>query len=78
MALGEKTGGRTKGTPNRLTKELRSLLKNILHIELERIQEYLEQLEPKERLEIIIKMMPYVLPKIKDESHTINEPTIWD
>ena len=61
-----------------MTKELRNLLKNVLHVELERIQENLEQLEPKERLEIIIKMMPYVLPKIKDESYTINEPLSWD
>ena len=30
---GVKTGGRMKGTPNRLTKELRSALKNIIHDE---------------------------------------------
>ena len=31
---GNKYGGREKGTPNRLTKELRTLLKNILYQEL--------------------------------------------
>ncbi len=41
---GKKFGGRKKGTPNRLTKELRSLLKDILYEELERTPEYLDHL----------------------------------
>ena len=48
---GKKYGGREKGTPNRLTKELRTILKDVLYNELERIEELLESLEPKERLE---------------------------
>ena len=51
---GVKYGGRQKGTPNRLTKELRAILKEALHKELESIGERLEQLEPKERLEVLI------------------------
>ena len=39
---GNKFGGRTKGTPNKLTKELRELLKNILYNEMEKIEEYLD------------------------------------
>ena len=74
---GKKFGGRTKGTPNRLTKELRTLLKDILYDELDKTQEYLEQIEPKERLEIIIKLMPYVFPKVQNTSHTTNEPLDW-
>tara|TARA_R110002073_G_scaffold238562_1_gene399643 strand:+ start:4916 stop:5158 length:243 start_codon:yes stop_codon:yes gene_type:complete len=74
---GNKYGGREKGTPNRLTKELRTLLKDILYQELEEIQERLELLKPKERLELLIKLMPYVLPKTTSISHTINEPLDW-
>ena len=74
---GNKYGGRQKGTPNWLTKELRTLLKNILYQELEEIQERLELLKPKERLELLIKLMPYVLPKTTSISHTINEPLDW-
>ena len=74
---GNKYGGREKGTPNRLTKELRTLLKDILYQELEEIQERLELLKPKERLELLIKLMPYVLPKTTSVSHTINEPLDW-
>ena len=71
---GNKYGGRQKGTPNWLTKELRTLLKNILYQDLEEIQ---ERLKPKERLELLIKLMPYVLPKTTSISHTINEPLDW-
>jgi hypothetical protein len=74
---GNKYGGRQKGTPNRLTKEIRTLLKDILHQELEQIQERLELLKPKERLELLIKLIPYILPKVRSVSHTTNEPLDW-
>tara|TARA_B110000977_G_scaffold199957_1_gene288879 strand:+ start:27 stop:269 length:243 start_codon:yes stop_codon:yes gene_type:complete len=75
---GNKYGGREKGTPNRMTKELRTLLKDILYQELEEIQERLELLKPKERLELLIKLMPYALPKVTSISHKTNEPLDWD
>ena len=74
---GNKYGGRQKGTPNKLTKELRSVLKDILYQELEQIQEHLETLNPKERVELLIKLMPYALPKVTSVSHTTNEPLDW-
>ena len=74
---GNKYGGRQKGTPNRVTKELRSLLKDILYQELEQIQEHLETLNSKERVELLIKLMPYILPKVTTISHTTNEPLDW-
>jgi len=74
---GKKYGGREKGTPNKLTKELRSVLKDILYQELEQIQEHLDTLKPKERIELLIKLMPYVLPKVTSVSHTTNEPLDW-
>ena len=75
---GKKYGGRQKGTPNRMTKELRTLLKDILYQELEQVRERLELLEPKERIELLIKLMPYVLPKTTSVSHKTNEPMDWD
>jgi len=74
---GKKYGGRQKGTPNRMTKELRSVLKDILYQELEQIQEHLETLNSKERVELLIKLMPYILPKVTTISHTTNEPLDW-
>ena len=74
---GIKYGGREKGTPNRMTKELRTVLKDILYQELEQIQEHLETLNSKERVELLIKLMPYILPKVTTISHTTNEPLDW-
>ena len=71
---GIKHGGRKKGTPNRMTKELRSILKDMMYQEIEIIQDHLDQLSPKERIEILIKLMPFVLPKTTSISHTTNEP----
>jgi len=71
---GNKYGGREKGTPNRITKELRSLLKDIMYDEIGALQERLDALNPKERVELLIKLMPYALPKVTSVSHTTNEP----
>ena len=77
---GKKYGGREAGTPNKLTKELRIALKNIMFQEIELIPEHLKSLMPKERLELIIKLMPYVFPKVSSVSPSTNEPFSagWD
>ena len=74
---GNKYGGRQKGTPNRITKELRSLLKDVMYDEIGALQERLDALNPKERVELIIKLMPYALPKVTSVPHTTNEPLDW-
>ena len=74
---GKKYGGREKGTPNRMTKELRSILKDVLFEEIEALQDRLDALNPKERVELLIKLMPYALPKVTTISHTTNEPLDW-
>ena len=71
---GIKHGGRQKGTPNRMTKEIRSILKDVMYQEIEIIQDHLDQLSPKERVELLIKLMPFVLPKTTSISRTTNEP----
>jgi hypothetical protein len=63
MAQGFKTGGREAGTPNKVTQRLREILADTLCEELEDLPQKLLQLDTKERLEIIVKLLPYVLPK---------------
>ena len=75
---GKKYGGRKKGTQNRLTKELRTILKNVLYNELENIEKLLDSLETKERLDMLIKLMPFALPKVDKIGHTDNEPYDFD
>jgi hypothetical protein len=75
--IGKKFGRRKKGTPNKLTKELRTLLKDFVFNELETLDKKMNQLESKKRIEILIKLIPYVLPKIESISHCTNEPMEW-
>ena len=74
---GKKYGGRQKGTPNKLTKEIRIVLKDLIYKELDEIKERLDSIEPKQRIEIVIKLIPYVLPKVESISHSTNEPLDW-
>ena len=57
--------GRPKGVKNRLTTELRATLKSIVEDELENLSESLAGLPPNERLAIVLKLLPYVLPRVQ-------------
>ena len=61
MAKGIKTGGRQQGTPNRLTKEIRSVLKDFVHKEMEMLPEHIESLETEDRIQLLIKIIPFHL-----------------
>ena len=52
ITTGKKFGGRQKGTPNRLTRELRAVLKDLIHEELETLHERLDHLDSKKHLEV--------------------------
>lgn len=69
--------GRPKGSPNRVTKELRQLLKSIVFDELERLPETLERLEAKERAELLTKIIPYAMPKVENARFDVDEPKEW-
>lgn len=62
---GLKTGGRTIGTPNKITSELRNTLKGIVDAELNSLPTLLAELPAKDRLEAVIRLMPYCLPKVE-------------
>ena len=75
---GKKFGGREKGTPNKLTAELRAALKDVLYDEIEQIPHRLDELETKDRLELLVKLLPYVLPKVNNISAISDEPiNLW-
>ena len=74
---GKKFGGRQKGTPNKLTKELRSVLKDVLYEEIDRLPERLDELDTKDRLELLVKLMPFVFPKVQSVSQSLDEPISW-
>ncbi len=63
MARGMKTGGRQKGTSNKLSGTVKEMLTQFVTNEVEHLPTLLNQLEPKEKAEYIIKLLPYILPK---------------
>jgi hypothetical protein len=61
-----------------LTFDLRDTLKAIIQKEIEKLPEHLEALEPRERLNVLCKLMPFVFPKVDAISPTQGEPLQFD
>ena len=72
---GKKTGGREKGTPNKTTAKMKDVIQNIVsdymsNEEIDKDNPYerhfaadMARLEPKDRLDAMIKLMAFVTPK---------------
>ena len=54
--------GRPKGSPNKTTTEMRDMITKFVGDNLEKIQEDFDKLDPAKRIEMLDKMMKYVLP----------------
>jgi len=59
----QKTGGRQKNTPNKLTSELKNIIKQIVYNQLDKLDTELETLTPEKRIDFTIKLMQFILPK---------------
>lgn len=57
-----------------LTLDIRERLKSMMEKELAKLPEVLEDLEPLPRLNIICKLVPYILPKVQAVGHSSGEP----
>ena len=74
MAQGIKTGGRTMGTPNKTTTEIREHYQNLIAENLEQLNKDLKELEPLQRLKMIIELSKFVVPTLKAiESNNQND-----
>ncbi len=67
MALGKKTGGRKAGTPNKTTAITKEAISKIIdeYNSSGMMQSDLMGLDPRDRLDIAVKLMNYVLPKVQ-------------
>lgn len=57
-----------------LTGNIRETLKDLMQKELEQLPETLKELDPVQKLNVLCKLMPYVLPKTESVKHTLGEP----
>jgi uncharacterized protein (UPF0305 family) len=55
--------GRPKGKPNKITQDVRQWLSTVIDKNRRQIEKDLKTLEPKERLQMLEKLMQYVIPK---------------
>lgn len=75
MAKGFKTGGRVAGTPNKTTSFTKGVIQDILnnYVDSELLQADLKALEPKDRLDVIVKLTAFVVPKPQSIDVNLNE-----
>ncbi len=65
----KKMGGRAKGIPNRTTSDFRAILGDFIFGQVELLPEVFGSIQsPEKRLELIIKLLPFVVPKMQDFS----------
>lgn len=62
---GNKLGGRKKGSKNKATTNIREAFQSLIENNLERIQEDMDSLDAKDRLNYIISLTNYCVPKLK-------------
>jgi hypothetical protein len=63
---GKKYGGRVKGTPNKITSDLRSKIGNIIDVTLESLD--LDTLSKMEKIKLLQVCMQYAIPKLQYQS----------
>lgn len=57
--------GTRKGIPNRVNHEVRKSFQLLVENNLERLQNDLDELEPKDRIKIILEMAKFILPTLQ-------------
>lgn len=56
--------GRPKGTPNKTTSTVRAWLLEVINGNREQFLQDFQALKPAERVEVLLKLLPYLLPKV--------------
>jgi len=78
VAKGIKTGGRKKGTPNKVTSNLREWLEKLINKNRLQIEKDIKSLEPKDRLQVLEKFMQYTTPKMQSIQTTVDFNQLTD
>jgi hypothetical protein len=74
----KKTGGRSKGTPNKVTTDLRTWIGGLLDSNRKQIEDDLEHLEPQQRVVFFEKLLHYALPKMQSVEAKIDFSKLSD
>ena len=69
----KKSGGRKKGTPNKVNSEIKSKINSVIEKELDKIDTLLLDLEPNDRANFLLKLMQYSIPKLTTSHVSVEE-----
>jgi hypothetical protein len=72
MGKRTKTGGRTKGTPNKATVLNREFVQILLNQQGDKIEQELSRLGGKEYINVVLQLMAFVVPKIERHQVILN------
>ena len=61
---GNKTGGRKKGTPNKVNRDMKEWVLDVLNASQDAFVQNLAQTEPKDFCKVFLSLMGYVMPKM--------------
>lgn len=70
--------GRPKGSPNRSTDEVRAMLQSFLEANLDDLQAQYDQLDAKEKLAFIDKIIKHILPAPMHELQRLTDDQLND
>jgi hypothetical protein len=65
--------GRPKGSTNVITREVRAALKALISDEIGKLPTLLAELPAEKKIDVLLKLMPYVLPKVETIRATAGE-----
>jgi DNA topoisomerase VI subunit B len=69
-----KTGGRQRGTPNKVTSDIRTVLHSLVSDELDHLSTRLHKMDDEQRTQTFLKLLPYIMPKMQAITHTDERP----
>ncbi len=62
---GQKFGGRTAGTSNKTTAEIRETFATLLENNLDALQSDIDDLKPNERIKVLLDLATFIIPKMR-------------
>jgi hypothetical protein len=65
--------GRPKGSKNRSTSEIKTAFQNLLDANVIQMESDLKKLSPKDRINVLLKLSEFVLPKMKNTESDLKE-----
>ena len=63
-----------EASSKQLTGNIRDTLKEFIQLEIQNLPDTIKQLDAEKRLNVVCKLIPYILPKVESVTHKLGEP----